>query len=404
MSGPERGPLDALVALSRWLGGDPELVLAGGGNTSAKLGDRLLVKASGTALSEAGPGSFVELDRKALQALADRDLGTSRSVREAAFAEALLSARRQPGLGQRPSVESVLHHLMPGQFVAHVHANLVNQFACSGDGRRLIEQDSREVLWVRYVDPGFALAQVFQAELRSWREATGDKCPTAVVMQNHGLLVSGETLGEVKRRTTAVLRRLQRIKARACPGKATGTAATGTAAAPLTSSFAPALAARLARTQEVAFDSSAPVAELFASACGRELALGGPLTPDQIVYCGSLPVWAEQAPGEGTAALGQRLEVALREHTERHRTGPTVVLVRPVGLFALAETAHEAETAQTVYLDAIKVMLGAACLGGVNYLDEGSRTFIEDWEVEAYRRRVHAGPPRTVPLPKPTRP
>ena len=43
--------LKTLTAFSNRYGADPELVLAGGGNTSAKDGDVLYIKGSGTALA-----------------------------------------------------------------------------------------------------------------------------------------------------------------------------------------------------------------------------------------------------------------------------------------------------------------------------------------------------------------
>jgi len=125
------------------------LVLAGGGNTSVKLGDHMLVKSSGSVLATIQPEDFVDLDRAAVQALLDSDLGSSRDEREAAFKQAVLAARREPERGQRPSVESVLHHLMPGRFVVHLHATLVNEFSCCQEGRRLVCQQLRQdVIWL----------------------------------------------------------------------------------------------------------------------------------------------------------------------------------------------------------------------------------------------------------------
>ena len=88
--------LDALVELSHSYGSDPELVLAGGGNTSVKFDDHMLVKGSGTALADIRAEDFVDLDRAALQVLLERDLGTSRDEREAAFKQAVLAARLHP--------------------------------------------------------------------------------------------------------------------------------------------------------------------------------------------------------------------------------------------------------------------------------------------------------------------
>ena len=62
-------PLEHLLDLSHYYGSKPEFVLAGGGNTSVKLDERLLVKASGYALATIGPEGIVELDRATLQTL-----------------------------------------------------------------------------------------------------------------------------------------------------------------------------------------------------------------------------------------------------------------------------------------------------------------------------------------------
>ena len=43
--------IDELVGFSNFYGSDPSLVLAGGGNTSAKADGRMWVKGSGTALA-----------------------------------------------------------------------------------------------------------------------------------------------------------------------------------------------------------------------------------------------------------------------------------------------------------------------------------------------------------------
>ena len=119
-------PLDQLVLLSRYYGSDPEMVLAGGGNTSVKVGDKLLVKGSGSALATIGREGFVAMDRPRLEALAGASLPVEREPREAAYKQALYAARLEPEKNQRPSVEALLHHLVPGQFVVHGHATVAN--------------------------------------------------------------------------------------------------------------------------------------------------------------------------------------------------------------------------------------------------------------------------------------
>src|SRR5580658_8732823 len=121
---PKQQLLETLSEMSRWYGKDPEFVIAGGGNTSVKLGNRIFVKGSGQALANVRPENFVEMDRPALEALLGADLGKDRDQREEKFKQAVMAARIEPEKGQRPSVEVVLHHLMPRLFVVHTHNTL----------------------------------------------------------------------------------------------------------------------------------------------------------------------------------------------------------------------------------------------------------------------------------------
>ena len=415
-SGEDEGHLlDQLIGLSRALGADPALVVAGGGNTSLKVGRRLVVKASGQFLARATRDSFVELGRDALQALLARDLGPSRGSREAAYKDGLLAARLRPEVGQRPSVESLVHHVMPGRFVAHVHANLVNQFSCCARGEALVmDRLGAEIAWAPLADPGFALARVLERVLAEYVGAHIGRSPRAVVLENHGLVVSGGTPEEAVGHLNWLLSRLADLKSSTLAGAAspsappgtgpkapvkaqplagpavTGQAVTGQAAA------AGALARALSGTHgdgrpvAVIFDGSADVISFVTSRRGHQLTSGGPLTPDQVVYCRSVPLWL-RLPASGTEAeVCEATTRAVAAYASRHGYPPAVVLVEDVGLFACAPTHQQAAAARDVYADAIKLMNGADELGGIRYLDEDFCEFIENWEVEAYRKHIAA--------------
>jgi rhamnose utilization protein RhaD (predicted bifunctional aldolase and dehydrogenase) len=391
---PERRLVAQLLGLSQALGADPELVLGGGGNTSVKLGQHLLVKASGAALATAGPEDFVTLDRAVLQALLDGPRVADRDQREALFKQGLLTARVEPQRAQRPSVESVLHHLLPGTFVAHLHATVVNQFSCCRQGESLVARElAGEAMWVGLVDPGLALARSVRAGMRAFAEQSGGRLPRAIIMQNHGVVIDGGTPEEVQGTLEWLLASLQGARSRArgaragAGGRALGPAAPA-AVGQILASLRDVLNRPAGQKKHVQFFPSQPVAELMGRADRRELVMGGPLTPDQIVYCRSFPLWVEAHGTEDTATLQQHLGTLVRRYVAAYGALPAVILVDGVGLFTAGDSWAETGTAGLVYIDAIKVMLGTSAMGGTEYLPQDFRQFIEQWEVESYRRAV----------------
>ena len=109
--------IDELVGFSNFYGSDPSLVLAGGGNTSAKADGRMWVKGSGTALATITAQGFVEIDLSKLGEIFEKSYPDSDSEREALVLQDLM-ASRVPGETKRPSVETTLHALFPQTYVS----------------------------------------------------------------------------------------------------------------------------------------------------------------------------------------------------------------------------------------------------------------------------------------------
>src|SRR5438093_12796303 len=105
-AGPPPGAdeLDQLVYLSNLVGRETRLVQPGGGNTSIKLGDALLVKGSGTDLRTIGREGFTRLSLARLAPLADAEAMTDADMMR--FMASCMLAD-----GPAPSVETPLHSL-----------------------------------------------------------------------------------------------------------------------------------------------------------------------------------------------------------------------------------------------------------------------------------------------------
>lgn len=358
--------------------------------------DTMYVKGSGHALATIGPDGFVEMDRRRLQELLGRDLGPDRNRREELFKEAVMAARKAPDKGQRPSVEVVFHHLMPRRFVVHTHATLANMYTCCAAGERLVREIlGDEVVWIPEVDPGLPLAQAIRDALAEYAKRTGRDCPRAVIMQNHGIIVCGDHPDEVRSHMDRVMERLRKHLESRPQREPFGPIRRmpDDQACALVNAIAPALRGLLAESDQwlkvVMFDDSPEAISLACGQQGQQVAAGGPLMPDQIVYCKALPMWFVPAAGEAPRSLLARLRDAIEQHRAATRFAPQIVLVEGLGVFAAGDDYAAANAARMVYLDAIKVMAGALRLGGgINYLSPGQREFFEYWEVEAYRRKV----------------
>src|SRR5438128_12230328 len=111
---PGADDLDQLVYLSHLIGREPRLVQPGGGNTSIKLGDALLVKGSGTDLRTIGREGFTRLSLARLAPLADAEAMTDADMMR--FMAGCMLAD-----GPAPSVETPLHSLLPHRVIPHPH-------------------------------------------------------------------------------------------------------------------------------------------------------------------------------------------------------------------------------------------------------------------------------------------
>ena len=188
--------LELRVYSSRLLGKDPTLVLHGGGNTSVKITERnvigeeqelLYVKGSGWDLETIEVNGFTPVRMAHLLKLAQLD-----TLSDPQMVSELATQITRPG-APAPSVETILHAVLPHKFVDHTHADAVLAITNTADGEaRIREIYGDVVVIVPYVMPGFDLAKVcarkFQAEAKP--------ATIGMVLLNHGIFSFGATAEE----------------------------------------------------------------------------------------------------------------------------------------------------------------------------------------------------------------
>jgi len=383
--------------LSQRFGRDPRFTRAGGGNSSVKVDQVLYIKPSGVSLATLTADTLMPLAMEPLLGLLEGAMVDPRPPGSETVMKTAMAARLRPRGDQRPSVECLFHALIPRRFVVHTHPTMVNALCCAhGGAAAAADLFGDTALWVPYVDPGLPLALAISAAGGHFQERTGAPPPDVILLQNHGLIVAADEASTIVETSMRVLEAIERhLDGRAgvassSPAPTSGRRSVGDAGA-LTDILGPVLRASLssdARLKVVTFDDSPDAVRLASTADGRRLVLGGPLTPDQIVYAGSWPLWLATPPEGGEQDIVEAARKALAAHIERVGENPTIIVVEGLGLFAAGATPGEAEIAAELYLDAGRVGFGALRLGGVRPLAPGERRFIEVWEAEAYRRGI----------------
>jgi rhamnose utilization protein RhaD (predicted bifunctional aldolase and dehydrogenase) len=164
------------------IGADPLLVQGPGGNASWKDGDVLWVKASGTWLADAESNEiFIPVNLSKIQdALTKSDFSVNPEVLN--------------NSGLRPSIETLLHALMPHKVVVHLHAiEILAQLVKINAIRKIksLVADSVKWVFIDYIKPGAELARAVSAELGNRPDAD------VVFMGNHGVVIGGYSVESV---------------------------------------------------------------------------------------------------------------------------------------------------------------------------------------------------------------
>ncbi len=169
--------LSLRVFTSNLLGQSSYLVLHGGGNTSVKIDDILYVKGSGWDLVSIKKEGFAPvkldalLDMAKLETLSDSDM--VRLQKDA------MTDKSAPN----PSVEAILHAIIPFNFVDHTHADSIVTITNSKNGKEIIKKLFPNFLIVPYVMPGFILAKtIYQMS----KELDWESCE-GIILENHGI-------------------------------------------------------------------------------------------------------------------------------------------------------------------------------------------------------------------------
>ena len=395
--------IEDLIAISRKFGQDSRFVIAGGGNTSYKDENRLWVKASGHALATITEDGFAVLDRALLNEMGEKAYNEDTAIREEQVKNDLSVACITKD--RRPSVETSLHNCMGFAFVVHLHPTLVNGLMCSVNAEAACKEIFPDALYIEYTDPGYTLFKKVYDRIKAYKAEKG-KEPQVIFLQNHGIFVGGDTTAEIEGIYSEVLGKLE-AKVAALPEGDTAVSETVT-------DVVPAIRQMLSRsgrgfktlkvtknalvdffidgcsvTSTGSVTDQQPVAEpVEATDCPGKSGfdkIAKPFTPDIIVYCKSSYIFIE---AESDEEILKQAEEEIEAFVSGKGYTPKVLLIKGIGLIAVGDSSRNAQIITDVFTDAMKVAFFAQSFGGEHPMERAWIDFIDNWEVENYRRKV----------------
>ena len=393
------------VYTTRLLGGDPRLVLHGGGNTSVKLeasdlvGDRwpvLHVKGSGWDMGVIEPQGLPAvklaplLKARALESLSDEDM------------VALQRANLIDPSSPNPSVETLLHAFLPQKFVDHTHSTAVLAIVDQGDeSEPLIRKVfGPKMGYVPYIKPGFDLAKA-AAEIYEQ-----DPSVEGLILDKHGIFTFADTAKDAYDRmihyvTVAedyiAANTINRLVPVALPERL-----------PDPAEIAPMLRGVVAmrhgegryHRMVADFRTSPQVLEFVNSEGLKRCAARGVSTPDLSIRIKFGPLALPAPDAANLAAYEQVVKQHVAQYVEDYtryfeendarddikRTMldpmPRLVLVPGLGMFGFGRTLKDAKIASDVGEMWIEAVRGAEAIGDFRPLEKPDLFELEYWSLE----------------------
>ena len=393
-AGKHQDILAERIYSSRLLGANTNLVLHGGGNTSVKgtsrniFGeevDTLFVKGSGSDLATIEAKDFVAVRMDAMLKLSRLE-----KLSDLDMARELKLASLDPN-APAPSVEAILHALIPHRFVDHTHADAIVTLTNTPSGEaRIRELFGDEVIVLPYVMPGFDLAklcaEVFPAQATSRT--------IGMVLMNHGIFSFGDSAKQSYERMIELVGRADDCLRKNAPlpppadisSKANWSELPELRKKVSAAAGFPLLLRSNAGSTTLAFARHPNIAEISQR---------GPATPDHIIRTKQLPML-----GRDIEAYVQAYKKYFERNSQSAQTpltmldpAPRVIIDPEFGLVSAGRSARDTQIIEDIYLHTQDIIRRGEKLGGYRALGEAELFRVEYWDLEQAKLKK-AGVPK----------
>ena len=398
------GHLGQRVYTSRLLGQEPALVMHGGGNTSVKSCSKnlfgedeaiLLVKGSGWDLETIEPAGFAPCRLDHLLRL-----GRLETLSDTQMTAELRKSLTDPN-APAPSVEAILHAILPARFVDHTHADAILTLTNTPGGPERVRQlFGNRLVYIPYVMPGFKLARLC-AELYP-KQANSQT--VGMLLMHHGLFTFGDTARTSYDRMIELVSEAEEYLAnrgvRAASSDSISVVNGTTKHAPgglrrtrieigsLRRSISDCAGAPMILTVH----GDAGALEFSGRSDVQDISQQGPATPDHVIRTKRLPM-----VGRDVTAYAESYRKYFAENGDSSLTmldpAPRVILDSELGLCTIGRTAKEASIVEDIYRHTMQIISDATKLGGWRALPARDIFEVEYWDLEQAKLKKGGAPP-----------
>ena len=373
--------LEMRVYTSRLLGQDMDLVLHGGGNTSLKTGDYLYVKGSGWNLDTIEEAGFPAVGLKVLQEMAElKHLSDTEMV---ARQREALKDKTSPN----PSIEAILHAIIPFKFVDHTHADAVVTISNTPEGkRRLQELYGPHMLLIDYVMPGFVLAKAVYEQTKGldWSSLDG------IILLNHGIFTFDDDAKNSYEKMIVLVSKAEEYLRE----NSKQLLSFSKSFCLLDESFKEELKREVEklRGSEIVmrFGSSAEASNFSKLENLDDIFKNGPLTPEHVIRTKPFPAIIDDSIKEALNAFAERYKNYFKAHAKEEimlDPAPRYAIIKGVGFVTFGKDEKETDIIFDIVSHTIHAMTLAQNLGGWKSLNPFDIFDMEYWELEQAKLR-----------------
>lgn len=384
------------VYSSRLLGADKNLVMHGGGNTSVKATIEdffgraikvLYIKGSGWDLETIEKAGFPAIKLQETQMLAELE-----TLSDTDMTQQLRALMLDPS-APSPSVEAILHAILPAKFIDHTHTDAIVTLSNNPQGARILEEVFPDCLVLPYVMPGFILSRQVNGAIKR----DDPRHYKGIILQHHGVFTFSD---EAKIAYGNMIELVSRAEAYIAENGETRVA-TAENKFDLLNLARIRNAVSLVRGEaQLGILDRSPSAQGY-SALGTvsEISSRGPITPDHVIRTKRIPVIIGANPAKGVPEI-QQYAIDYTKYFEENHTAqlqmldpaPRVGIWRNAGSIAFGSSLKECNIISDIAKHTRHAVQIGESIGGWQALSAEDIFALEYWVLEQAKLGQNTAP------------